>query len=192
MTAVTCTRCDARDLEYRGESALADGGVRSWYRCRTCGHTAGWDHQPTGRDVAGQDALFATDAAPTPAAREWTVELAGNPPLSLNDRQHRHQRARLVAQWRRDTALAVRAAQVPSLRAVAVTLHATPPVRRRRDSHNLSASLKAAVDGLVDALVVPDDTDRYVHSQTITIHDAAANTMRVWRWTLHIREEWTP
>lgn len=38
---------------------------------------------------------------------------------------------------------------------------------RRRDTSNLLPTIKAAVDGLVDAGVLPDDSDRYVRAVTI-------------------------
>lgn len=37
-----------------------------------------------------------------------------------------------------------------------------PPDQRRRDSSNWFPTLKAAVDGLVDARVIKDDSDKYV------------------------------
>jgi crossover junction endodeoxyribonuclease RusA len=52
-----------------------------------------------------------------------------------------------------------------------VTLHYQPGDNRRmRDPMNLTASSKPAIDGLVDAGLVPDDTDVYVHENTPVIH----------------------
>jgi crossover junction endodeoxyribonuclease RusA len=39
-----------------------------------------------------------------------------------------------------------------------------PPDNRRRDTSNIFPTIKAAVDGFVDAGVIPDDNDKYVKS----------------------------
>jgi crossover junction endodeoxyribonuclease RusA len=89
---------------------------------------------------------------------QWEVPLPyTSPPLRENDRLHWAKRARLTAQIRRDTAWAVRAAKVPRMDRAVITLHWQPAVRRRRDVLGASPTLKAAVDGVVDAGVLADD-----------------------------------
>lgn len=86
----------------------------------------------------------------------------------MNDRLHWSARSRLTRQWRH-------AAHVHACEQLGRTRsdRARPPcgvrvhfpVRdpgRRRDPHNLAPTVKAIVDGLVDAGVWPDDTDEYV------------------------------
>lgn len=71
---------------------------------------------------------------------------------------------------------AQRSARTRNLRQVAYSfgLHATPmeraslvvaigwPDKRRRDAHNLMPTIKACIDGFVDAGVLPDDSDAHL------------------------------
>lgn len=52
---------------------------------------------------------------------------------------------------------------------IVVTVH--PPDRRRRDAHNTLPSIKACIDGLVDAGILPDDSDKHLRSLTIQGRD---------------------
>lgn len=96
--------------------------------------------------------------------------VAFHPParmLSLNDRDHHHQRGPLVAEWRQAAYFhACRAYPTgPSGRAMgrATVRIALPfPDDRRRDPHNYVATAKPIVDGLVDAGFWPDDTPEWV------------------------------
>ncbi len=92
----------------------------------------------------------------------WRLELPLAKPLSLNARQHWRVKAKAVAQLRRDAHLLAEAARVPACSRIHVQLHYVPRDARRRDRDNLVATLKPVLDGLVDAGVVPDDTDEYV------------------------------
>lgn len=82
--------------------------------------------------------------------------------MSMNDRYHWHVRARLVKAWREGAAWATAAAKVGRLPRCEVIV--TLPVRdkRRRDPHNYYPTVKAIVDGLVDAGVWGDDTPEWV------------------------------
>ncbi|ANZ17475.1 hypothetical protein O1L44_16385 [Streptomyces noursei] len=89
----------------------------------------------------------------------YTVELpAGMELLNSNRREHHYRRARIVKALR--AAAKEAAADLPALddlgpvRIIAV-VH--PRDRRRRDPANWYPSVKAAVDGLVDAGVLKDD-----------------------------------
>ena len=73
-------------------------------------------------------------------------------------------------------ALAARpGAQPPSI--VEVSL----PVRdnRRRDPHNYYPTVKAIVDGLVDAGLWPDDTPEFVRTVEPVLHRAADVVVRI-------------
>jgi crossover junction endodeoxyribonuclease RusA len=80
----------------------------------------------------------------------------------MNDRMHHMVKAKAVASWRSQTAAALREAQIPAMSRVKATLFYVPRANRRRDPDNLVASFKPAIDALVDAGVVPDDTQEFV------------------------------
>ena len=93
--------------------------------------------------------------------RTFTVQLpAGIELLNANRRIHWRRRAEITKSIREATAhLCV---HVPALKRAQIVAEYRPPDRRRRDVHNLYPSAKAAVDGLVDMGVLPDDSDRYL------------------------------
>lgn len=85
-------------------------------------------------------------------------------PLSLNDRMKWQVRAALTRPWRKQAKEAAQAAGIPRCNKITVRLHYVPVDDRPRDPLNLVASLKAIEDGLVDAGVIPDDSNRYHES----------------------------
>lgn len=94
----------------------------------------------------------------TTEIRTWHVPLPFiSPPLRENDRLHWAKRARLTAEVRHITAWTVYRLKVPTLERASITLHWRPATNRRRDVMGHSPSLKAAVDGCVDAKVLADD-----------------------------------
>lgn len=94
------------------------------------------------------------------ATDTWEFSLSLQKPLSLNDREHWSKRNARVQQVREEAAMMTRIAGIPrrDMHKVRVTMTYLPPDKRRRDSDNLVATLKAVCDGLVDAGVVADDT----------------------------------
>ncbi|GII84564.1 hypothetical protein Ssi03_25540 [Sphaerisporangium siamense] len=95
--------------------------------------------------------------------RTWTVVLpAGLGLLNANDRLHHHVKARLTAALRLAGRQAALAAEVPAIERAHIIGRYCPPDRRRRDVGNLYPSFKAAIDGLVDAGVLPDDDDEHL------------------------------
>lgn len=82
------------------------------------------------------------------------------PPLSMNQRLHRMQEAKLTAMVRREAA--ERFHDFPTVGRVEVLMTWVVKDRRRRDAENPVATLKALCDGLVDAGIVPDDTPEYM------------------------------
>jgi len=86
---------------------------------------------------------------------DWTT-----PPLSLNKRMHRMQEAGIVKELR--TLMHAKARNIPDLERCQVELVWYVNDRRRRDDENPVTTLKALCDGLVDAEVVPDDTNQYM------------------------------
>jgi hypothetical protein len=91
------------------------------------------------------------------------VELpAGLTLLNANHRMHWTRKAVLTRTIRAASFACVKGAKVPKLRRAQIVVEYRPRDRRRRDVHNLYPSAKAAIDGLVDAGVLPDDSDRYL------------------------------
>jgi len=95
----------------------------------------------------------------------WT-----SPPVSQNDRQHHHVKAKAVAQALAEARLAIRAAQVEPVVGAIVTLHYRVPDRRRRDADNLAVVLKVCQDALVKEGVLPDDSWVCVPASGCRIH----------------------
>ncbi|MET3635636.1 hypothetical protein [Curtobacterium oceanosedimentum] len=105
------------------------------------------------------------------SARQWTLEFEWERPLlSANDRygwRERHQRTRLA---RTSARLKAWQAHIPALDKVHVHLVWQVADRRRRDGNeNLAPTLKALIDGIVDAGVVPDDTPNLVERSSPAI-----------------------
>ena len=94
--------------------------------------------------------------------RTWVVQLPFTKSLSLNDRMHYRVRAKVTALWRGETKLALSMRNIPACERVSAALLYVPAQNRRRDPDNLVASMKPAVDALVDAGVVVDDTQEFV------------------------------
>jgi crossover junction endodeoxyribonuclease RusA len=83
------------------------------------------------------------------------------PPLTENQRLHWAEKAERVRGLRAAAGLwgrRIRGAEHVEVRLVWFV----PADGRRRDEDNLVPTLKALCDGLVDALVVPDDTPQYM------------------------------
>lgn len=125
--------------------------------------------------------MRAPQIAVTP--RTWVVELpSGVPLLNANQRLHRTRRAKLTRGLR--TASRLFAAEVPALRRAHVVVEYRPPDYGRRDVHNLFPSAKAVVDGLVDACVLPDDSDDYLIGPDLRVGEVVEGGQLV----LHITE----
>lgn len=112
----------------------------------------------------------------------WEIDLplvADGRPLSLNHRHHPIVRNRMVQEIRKAAGWGAVAAKIGRHRHVSVQLHYRPGDARRRDTENLVASQKPAVDGVVDAGVIPDDTPRHLTWQPPQIHDGPG-PRRLW------------
>lgn len=101
---------------------------------------------------------------PQVTARTWRLDLPWRGPLlTENQRLHWAQKAQLTRTIRDTTRLLAGNANLPrGLDRVEITLHWQPALNRRRDDHNMTPTLKAAVDGLVDYGLTPDDNSRHV------------------------------
>jgi Holliday junction resolvase RusA-like endonuclease len=106
--------------------------------------------------------------------------------LTPNDRKHWSARKRCAKAWRDAVHVCALAAKLPRPidSPVAVTLELNPSSRRRTDPDNLALVGKWAVDGLVQARVLVDDSAAHVHrtSQTISPFDGR----KARSWLLHV------
>lgn len=82
--------------------------------------------------------------------------------LSANDRRHWRSRAQITRQWRKAAWAYAVQAKTPALTSAGFVITFTHPTLRRRDASNLHPTVKAIIDGLVDAGVLPDDDDAHV------------------------------
>ncbi len=106
----------------------------------------------------------------TPAGRTFTIALpAGLKLLSLNDRLHYGQRYRRSQDIKKAACVMALKAKVPRLERVSVVVEYQPRDRRERDADNISPSGKAALDGIVAAKVLADDSKTYVTGVRCTI-----------------------
>lgn len=96
--------------------------------------------------------------------RTWTLTVASElPMLNLNQRHHWAKKAQLTKHWRTLTLTCAMAADLPrNLSRVHIVAHVIKPTNRAYDAHNLLPTLKAAIDGLVDYGLIPDDTNAHL------------------------------
>lgn len=106
-------------------------------------------------------AIEATHVVPAePFATTFTFDWT-SPPLHLNQSwKHWAPKAKAVKAVR--SLMAAKARALPAMGRIDVHLVWVVSVNRRRDGVNVSPTLKALVDGLVDAGVIPDDTPEYL------------------------------
>ena len=82
--------------------------------------------------------------------------------LSLNGRADRRTLSPRIRTLRLQARVMARAARCPSLERARLVAWVRFPDGRRRDLHNYMPTLKALVDGLVDAGLLPDDDSRHL------------------------------
>ena len=114
----------------------------------------------------------------------WLLDLPANEVVSLNHREHWAKRNRKVQAWKDDTITLARAARIPRCERISVTLEHWPRDNRRRDRDNLVPVLKAAIDGLVAAGVVEDDTPDRVTAMLPVIHKPRDDRQPMWLLTV--------
>ena len=82
--------------------------------------------------------------------------------LSLNGRADRRTLSPRIRTLRMQASVMARAARCPSFERARLVAWVRFPDGRRRDLHNYMPTLKALVDGLVDAGLLPDDDSRHL------------------------------
>ena len=90
------------------------------------------------------------------AQRPWTTngERAGN----------RWQRAELVKTWRSAFHVLAKSEKIPEMEWISVTAEPHQKGGRLQDVGACNPAVKAAIDGIVDAGVLPDDSPKYMKS----------------------------
>lgn len=97
--------------------------------------------------------------------------------LSANDKMHWAARSRLTKQLRQWGYLLGREGEGVArlgLQHARVEVEFAYPDRRRRDRSNLAPTVKALMDGLIDAGLLPDDADRFLDGPHTVIADRLA------------------
>lgn len=110
--------------------------------------------------------------------------------LTANDRQHWATRARLTKQLRQWGYLLGREGEGVArlgLQHAHVEIEFAYPDRRRRDRSNLAPTVKALMDGMIDAGLLPDDSDRYLDGPyTVIVENLAKQHLNVPMYEVHI------
>lgn len=99
------------------------------------------------------------------AQYEIVVDCCGRPLLS-NARLNVYVKAQVVKEWRHAGCVLARAQRIPNLARVSVACWGRYPTRTLPDVDAVAPSLKAVLDGVVDAKVLIDDRPPFVQSVT--------------------------
>jgi len=88
--------------------------------------------------------------------RPWTTnsERAGN----------RWERAKQTKEWRQAFELLAKSGKIPPMSWISVTVEPHQKGGRLQDVGACNPAVKAAIDGIVDAGILPDDSPQYVRS----------------------------
>ena len=106
-----------------------------------------------------------------------SIPLTRSKLLSANDKMHWAARSRLTKQLRQWGYLLGREGEGVArlgLTHARVEMEFAYPDRRRRDRSNLAPTVKALMDGLIDAGLLPDDADRFLDGPHTVIADRLA------------------
>jgi len=143
---------------------------------------------------AGGEYPASADGTGSPLAgstgRTFTIAMpAGMELLNANDRDgHWARRRRVTAALRESAGWLARCQRIPPLSRAHVLAVYEPPDRRRRDAANLYPSVKACVDGLIDAGMLPDDDSAHLDGPDMRI----GGTCRGGRLVLYVTELTAP
>jgi crossover junction endodeoxyribonuclease RusA len=85
-------------------------------------------------------------------------------PFTLNAERnwHYHKRAKKVKEWRDFFYEESKKLEIPKLEAIGVEVYPIFRDRRLQDVTACEPAVKAAIDGIVDSGVIPDDNPRYL------------------------------
>lgn len=99
------------------------------------------------------------------AQYELNVDVCGRPVLQ-NARMHHYAKAQAVKPWREAGCLLARLAKIPPLGRASVACWGVYPTNVTPDVDAVAPTLKAVLDGIVDAKVLPDDRPPFIQSVT--------------------------
>ena len=116
---------------------------------------------------------------------ELTLDITKADWHSANDRLHWAAKAKKVSRIREAAAIA--ADGLPALQRAHVTAYVAYPRAGRADPANASPVIKAAIDGLVDAGLLPDDDHTHLIGPDYR-RDPNTGRPGVWTIRLHIQE----
>lgn len=113
-------------------------------------------------------------------AREWVLDFPRPDEwVSANARDHWAVKAAKTKAWREAAATHAQAANIPLLHRVHFTCEPRWTTRKRRDALNIAPTIKAVIDGIVDAGVIVDDADEYVTGVEVRNGPAAKGVARL-------------
>jgi crossover junction endodeoxyribonuclease RusA len=93
----------------------------------------------------------------------WTLLYPHRPWTTNADRNlHPHQRAKRIKEWRKAFCQLATEQGIPLQRKIAIMVTPILPDRRIQDTAACNPAAKAAIDGLIDAGVIIDDTKEYL------------------------------
>lgn len=113
---------------------------------------------------------------PTETATYIVALPAGMKLLNANDRVHWRTRARITKALREAAEKSALDAHIPPQERISIQAVLHPHDKRRRDPHNWYPSFKAAIDGVVDAGVIPDDDGKHLISIEVVLGTPVRNT----------------
>lgn len=82
--------------------------------------------------------------------------------LTANQRMHWRKKAQRTKAIRELADVQTRTFKAQPMQAAHCLVELSWPDRRRRDAHNLMPTIKACIDGIVDANLLPDDSDKHL------------------------------
>lgn len=98
---------------------------------------------------------------------EFVLEFNQRPWTTNKERsQNRFRRSEMTKMWRDAFHVLAKAQRIPPMKWITVTVYLHQKTGRMQDVGGCQSSAKAAIDGLVDAGVLPDDSAEYVRSLT--------------------------
>ena len=111
--------------------------------------------------------------------------------ITANDKMHWASRAKLTKQLRQWGYLLGREGEGVArlgLTHARVEMEFAYPDRRRRDRSNLAPTVKALMDGLIDAELLPDDADRFLDGpHTVIAERLAGKQLNIPMYEVRIR-----
>ena len=115
------------------------------------------------------------------ALTTWELRRDARPWTTNAERSANHwTRAKLTKEWREAFAWIAKSQRIPPLAWATIAAQPTQKGGRLQDTGGCAPTVKAAVDGIVDAGVFPDDSPAYVRTLTYLTPLRGASSLTVW------------